>query len=113
MVRVEGYRFLAKFRKEKFQVCPSCFMCNIWILIDLTFFLFCFGRMLFWQYQYTPQHLVRLLQITVDGNCDMAVRQAASIHFKNFIAKNWSPHDPRMLRSSVFFNGSVRVFEFV
>lgn len=46
------------------------------------------------QYQYTPQHLVRLLQIIVDGNCDMAVRQVASIHFKNFIAKNWSPHDP-------------------
>ncbi|KAD0994770.1 hypothetical protein E3N88_43444 [Mikania micrantha] len=46
------------------------------------------------QYQYTPQHLVRLLQIVVDGSCDLAVRQAASIHFKNFIAKNWSPHDP-------------------
>ncbi|KAI3700144.1 hypothetical protein L2E82_44762 [Cichorium intybus] len=46
------------------------------------------------QYQYTPQHLVRLLQIVVDGNCDIAVRQVASIHFKNFIAKNWSPHDP-------------------
>ncbi|KAI3813925.1 hypothetical protein L1987_18660 [Smallanthus sonchifolius] len=46
------------------------------------------------QYQYTPQHLARLLHIIVDGNCDMAVRQAASIHFKNFIAKNWSPLDP-------------------
>ncbi|KAL6970861.1 secondary alcohol dehydrogenase (SADH2) [Sarracenia purpurea var. burkii] len=46
------------------------------------------------QFQYTPQHLIRLLQIIVDGNCDMAVRQVASIHFKNFIAKNWSPHDP-------------------
>ncbi|RLM79588.1 importin beta-like SAD2 [Panicum miliaceum] len=46
------------------------------------------------QFQYTPQHLVRLLQIIVDGNCDMAVRQVASIHFKNFIAKNWSPNDP-------------------
>ncbi|XP_057960269.1 importin beta-like SAD2 [Malania oleifera] len=46
------------------------------------------------QFQYTPQHLVRLLQIIVDGNCDMAVRQVASIHFKNFIAKNWSPHEP-------------------
>ncbi|XP_048608385.1 importin beta-like SAD2 isoform X3 [Brassica napus] len=41
--------------------------------------------------QHTPQHLVRLLQIAVDGNCDMAVRQIASIQFKNFIAKNWSP----------------------
>lgn len=49
-----------------------------------------------WQFQYTPQHLVRLLQIIVDNNCDMAVRQAASIHFKNFIAKNWAPHDPGM-----------------
>ncbi|XP_009613928.1 importin beta-like SAD2 isoform X2 [Nicotiana tomentosiformis] len=46
------------------------------------------------QFQYTPQHLVRLLQIIVDGSCDMAVRQVASIHFKNFVAKNWSPHDP-------------------
>ncbi|PKA61740.1 Exportin-2 [Apostasia shenzhenica] len=46
------------------------------------------------QFQYTPQHLVRLLQIIVDGNCDLAVRQAASIHFKNFIGKNWSPVEP-------------------
>ncbi|KAJ0035121.1 hypothetical protein Pint_25573 [Pistacia integerrima] len=46
------------------------------------------------QFQYTPQHLVRLLQIIVDNNCDMAVRQVASIHFKNFIAKNWAPHEP-------------------
>ncbi|KAB1213416.1 hypothetical protein CJ030_MR5G003514 [Morella rubra] len=46
------------------------------------------------QFQHTPQHLVRLLQIIVDNNCDMAVRQVASIHFKNFIAKNWSPHEP-------------------
>ncbi|KAJ4866585.1 Importin beta-like SAD2 [Raphanus sativus] len=43
------------------------------------------------QLQHTPQHLVRLLQIAVDGNCDMAVRQIASIQFKNFIAKHWSP----------------------
>ncbi|XWS35270.1 hypothetical protein CRYUN_Cryun21dG0111700 [Craigia yunnanensis] len=46
------------------------------------------------QFQYTPQHLVRLLQIIVDNNCDMAVRQVAAIHFKNFIAKNWAPLDP-------------------
>ncbi|XP_014497675.1 importin beta-like SAD2 [Vigna radiata var. radiata] len=45
------------------------------------------------QFQYTPQHLVRLLQIIVDNNVDMGVRQVASIHFKNFIAKNWSPLD--------------------
>ncbi|OIT27271.1 importin beta-like sad2 [Nicotiana attenuata] len=44
-------------------------------------------------FQYTPQHLVRLLQIIVDGSSDIAVREVASIHFKNFIAKNWSPHD--------------------
>uniref|UniRef100_A0A7N0UGH1 Importin N-terminal domain-containing protein n=1 Tax=Kalanchoe fedtschenkoi TaxID=63787 RepID=A0A7N0UGH1_KALFE len=46
------------------------------------------------QIQYAPQHVVRLLQIVVDGNCDLAVRQVASIQFKNFIAKNWSPLDP-------------------
>jgi importin-7 len=50
----------------------------------------------FLQLQYTPQHLVRLLQIIVDGNCDMAVRQVASIHLKNFVSKNWSPVDPGM-----------------
>ncbi|KAM0916062.1 hypothetical protein ACQ4PT_010415 [Festuca glaucescens] len=46
------------------------------------------------QIQYAQQHLVRLLQIIVDGNCDMAVRQVASIHFKNFVSKAWSPIDP-------------------
>ncbi|XP_042430616.1 importin beta-like SAD2 isoform X1 [Zingiber officinale] len=46
------------------------------------------------QLQYMPQHLIRLLQIIIDGSCDMAVRQVASIHFKNFVAKNWSPHEP-------------------
>ncbi|KAK8709517.1 hypothetical protein V6N13_060532 [Hibiscus sabdariffa] len=46
------------------------------------------------QFQYTPQHLVRVLRIIVDNNYDMAVRQVASIHFKNFIAKNWAPLDP-------------------
>ncbi|XP_072981039.1 importin beta-like SAD2 [Typha angustifolia] len=45
------------------------------------------------QFQYAPQHLVRLLQIIVDGSCDMAVRQVASIHFKNFVAKNWSSNE--------------------
>ncbi|PWA48931.1 importin beta-like SAD2 [Artemisia annua] len=28
-----------------------------------------------YHYQYSPQHLLRLLQIIVDGNCDMGVRQ--------------------------------------
>ncbi|KAE8723860.1 Importin beta-like SAD2 [Hibiscus syriacus] len=46
------------------------------------------------KYQYTPQHLVRLLQIVIDNNCSIAVRQVASIQFKNFIAKNWAPLDP-------------------
>ncbi|GAB2230170.1 hypothetical protein Drorol1_Dr00014427 [Drosera rotundifolia] len=46
------------------------------------------------QFQFAPGHLVRLFQIIVDGNCDIAVRQVSSIHFKNFIAKNWSPDDP-------------------
>lgn len=48
----------------------------------------------FMQFQYTPLHMVRLLQIVVDGTCDMGVRQVASIHFKNFVAKNWSPDEP-------------------
>ncbi|XP_010542760.1 PREDICTED: importin beta-like SAD2 isoform X1 [Tarenaya hassleriana] len=45
------------------------------------------------QLEHTPQHLVRLLQIVVDGNCDMAVRQIASINFKNVVAKNWTPEE--------------------
>ncbi|XP_078434318.1 ARM repeat superfamily protein isoform X2 [Wolffia australiana] len=45
------------------------------------------------QVQYTPQHLVRLLQIVVSSNLDIAVRQVASINFKNFVAKNWSPNE--------------------
>ncbi|KAL3619919.1 secondary alcohol dehydrogenase (SADH2) [Castilleja foliolosa] len=46
------------------------------------------------QFQYGPKHLVRLLQIILEGNCDMAVRQVASISFKNFISRNWAPHEP-------------------
>ncbi|XP_057779472.1 importin beta-like SAD2 [Salvia miltiorrhiza] len=45
------------------------------------------------QIQYAPQHLVRLLQIIVEVSCDIAVRQVASITFKNFIAKNWVSHE--------------------
>ncbi|AEC08570.1 unnamed protein product [Arabidopsis thaliana] len=56
------------------------------------------------QLEHTPQHLVRLLQIAVDGNCDMAVRQIASIQFKNLIAKNWSPEDcgPAVRQQQIF-----------
>jgi importin-7 len=46
------------------------------------------------QLQYSQQHLLRLLQIIVDVSWDLAVRQVASIHFKNFVAKNWSPSEP-------------------
>ncbi|KAJ4762367.1 Importin beta-like SAD2 [Rhynchospora pubera] len=46
------------------------------------------------QLQYTQQHMIRLLQIVVDGSWDMGVRQAASIQLKNFVAKNWSPSEP-------------------
>lgn len=60
------------------------------------------------QFQYAPQHLVRLLQIIVDGNVDLAVRQVASIHFKNFIAKNWSPHDPGEFTSEVTYTCLVQ-----
>ncbi|KAL1561343.1 secondary alcohol dehydrogenase (SADH2) [Salvia divinorum] len=45
------------------------------------------------QIQFAPQHLVRLLQIIVEASCDLAVRQVASITFKNFIAKHWAPHE--------------------
>jgi hypothetical protein len=61
-----------------------------WLILDWVVFFE-------WQFQYSPQHLVRLLQIIVDNNCDMGVRQVGSIHFKNFIAKNWSPHEPGTL----------------
>ncbi|KAL2323807.1 hypothetical protein Fmac_022865 [Flemingia macrophylla] len=61
--------------------------------------------------QYAPQHPFSLFQITVDTNCDTAVRQVAAIHFKNFIAKNWfpdhhskisvSPSDKQLLRDHI------------
>ncbi|KAJ6798277.1 importin beta-like SAD2 [Iris pallida] len=51
------------------------------------------------QIQFAPQHLVRSMQIIVDDKCDLAVRQVASIHFKNFVAKNWSPDEPGQLQS--------------
>jgi len=43
--------------------------------------------------QYAPNHLPTLLQIIVqsdDDDSDISLRQVAAIHFKNFIAKNWS-----------------------
>jgi importin-7 len=43
--------------------------------------------------QYAPNHLPTLLQIIVqsdDSVSDISLRQVAAIHFKNFIAKNWS-----------------------
>ncbi|GAU12054.1 hypothetical protein TSUD_00190 [Trifolium subterraneum] len=43
------------------------------------------------QIQYAPHHLPTLLQIIVHSNSDISLRQVAAIHFKNFIAKNWSP----------------------
>lgn len=55
------------------------------------------------QIQHTPQHLIRILQIVVDGGCDPAVRQAACIHFKNFIAKHWDPHSGNLIVSFFFF----------
>lgn len=42
--------------------------------------------------QYSPHHLPSLLHIILDSsNSDIALRQVAAIHFKNFISKNWSP----------------------
>ena len=58
----------------------------------------------FMQIKHTPQHLIRVLQIVVDGGCDPAVRQAASIHFKNFIAKHWDPHSGNFNRFWVSWN---------
>ncbi|XP_022761681.1 importin beta-like SAD2 isoform X3 [Durio zibethinus] len=77
-------------RKAAEQSLNQVFLFNFNFLLLIIYY-----DSLFWfQFQYTPQHLVRLLQIIVDNNCDMAVRQVASIHFKNFIAKNWASLDP-------------------
>ncbi|KAK7310225.1 hypothetical protein RJT34_07609 [Clitoria ternatea] len=40
--------------------------------------------------QQSPQHPVSLFQIIVDNNIDTSVRHVAAIHFKNFVAKNWT-----------------------
>ncbi|KAJ0988973.1 hypothetical protein J5N97_007329 [Dioscorea zingiberensis] len=51
----------------------------------------------FSQSECTPQHLLRLLQIIMSSDYDLTIRHLASIHFKNFVAKNWSS-----CRSGVF-----------
>ncbi|KAG6406065.1 hypothetical protein SASPL_133662 [Salvia splendens] len=62
------------------------------------------------QIQFAPQHLVRLLQIIVEVSCDLAVRQVASITFKNFIAKNWDPHEPGGFRNSLVIKLSYKLY---
>lgn len=89
-----------------------CISVHLWVLIGcssgLNLMKFQFQLLIFLkfcdvQFQYAPQHLVRLLQIIVDNNCDMGVRQVASIHFKNFIAKNWSPLDSGICATAALY----------
>lgn len=42
------------------------------------------------QFQHAPGHIVGLLQLVVTTNVDLAVRQVASIQFKNFVGRHWS-----------------------
>ena len=44
-------------------------------------------------FQYVPGHLVGLMQIVVRTDCDQAIRQIASIYFKNLVSKDWRPAD--------------------
>ena len=44
-------------------------------------------------FQHVPGHLVGLMQIVVRTDCDVAIRQIASIYFKNLVSRDWRPDD--------------------
>lgn len=43
------------------------------------------------QYSYGKGHVVGLMQVAVAAQAELPMRQAASIHFKNLVAKGWEP----------------------
>lgn len=43
------------------------------------------------QYSYSKGHVVGLMQVAVAAQAELPMRQAASIHFKNLVAKGWEP----------------------
>lgn len=45
------------------------------------------------QAQVLPGHLVTVLQVIVAPQLDLAIRQAASIHFKQILSKGWEPKE--------------------
>ena len=50
------------------------------------------------QHAYAKGHVVGLMQVAVAPQAELAMRQAASIHFKNLVAKGWAPrreNEPR------------------
>jgi len=50
------------------------------------------------QYQYAPRQAVNLLQLVVHAGVDLGVRQAASIQFKQTVAKAWEPKEKESAR---------------
>ena len=43
------------------------------------------------QYAYSKGHVVGLMQVACAPQAELSMRQAASIHFKNLVAKGWEP----------------------
>ena len=43
------------------------------------------------QYQHVPGHMTSLLRVAVEDSLDPAIRQVASITFKNLVKRDWSP----------------------
>jgi hypothetical protein len=43
------------------------------------------------QYSTQPEFVLHLLQLTLDGSQDRAVRLAASVYLKNIARKRWTP----------------------
>ena len=43
------------------------------------------------QHSYVKGHVVGLMQVAVAPQAELPMRQAASIHFKNLVAKGWEP----------------------
>jgi len=52
------------------------------------------------QAQVLPGHLVTVLQVIVAPQLDLAIRQAASIHFKQILSKGWEPKEGDLLQFS-------------
>ena len=60
------------------------------------------------QYAYSKGHVVGLMQVAVAAQAELPMRQAASIHFKNLVAKGWEPRREESARLAEEDKATVR-----